>query len=100
MTMKDDWSARVFTVRVGEAVPFTVTVKGRDRWALEALIQAGPVGVTPITNPAPRISAYVFNLRALGVTIETITEAHEGAFAGHHARYVLRAAVTPEGGEA
>lgn len=98
MTMKDDWAARVFTVRKDGADPVIITVKGRDRWALETLIQAGPVGVTPITNPAPRMAAYVHNLRALGVPIETITEAHEGAFAGHHARYVLKAVVVPEGG--
>ena len=56
--------------------------------------------MTPITRPAPRWSAYVHKLREKGVPIETITETHEGAFAGHHARYVLRATVTPEGGDA
>ena len=100
MTMKDNWAARAFTVRNDGADPVIITVKGRNRWTLEALIQAGPVGITPITDPAPRVSAYVFNLRRLGVPIETITETHEGAFAGHHARYVLRASVTPQGGEA
>lgn len=98
MSEKHEWAARVFTVRKDGADPVIITVKGRDRWALEALIQAGPVGVTPIANPAPRMAAYVHSLRALGVPIETVTESHAGAFAGHHARYILRAVVVPEGG--
>jgi hypothetical protein len=37
----------------------------------------------------------------LGVPIDTIHEKHEGEFPGTHARYVLRATVTPdtEGGK-
>lgn len=100
MSEKDDWTARAFAVRKDGADPFIIIAKGRNRWALQALIQAGPEGVTPITRPAPRWSAYVHKLREKGVPIETITETHEGAFAGHHARYVLRATVTPEGGDA
>jgi hypothetical protein len=73
--------------------PFQIVVSGRDRWALEELRKAGAKGCTPIKNPALRWSAYVFNLRGHGVEIETITEAHEGDFPGHHARYVLRAGV-------
>jgi hypothetical protein len=74
--------------------PFPVTVSGRDKWALDRLRKAGRKGCTPITEPAPRWSAYVFNLRTLGVEIETIHEPHEGQFPGHHARYVLRSAVS------
>jgi len=74
--------------------PFPITVSGRDKWALDRLRKAGRKGCTPITEPAPRWSAYVFNLRALGVEIETIHEPHEGQFPGHHARYVLRSAVS------
>lgn len=77
----------------------SVSVKGRDRWALEALMSAGTRGCTPISNPAPRLSAYVFNLRALGVPIETVHERHEGLFAGTHARYVLRCQIVPLDGE-
>lgn len=73
--------------------PFTIHLKGRDAWALDRLREAGPKGCTPITEPAPRWSAYVYNLRGLGVPIETVTEPHGGNFAGHHARYVLRAVV-------
>lgn len=72
-----------------------ITVLGRERWALECLMAAGPKGCTPIMNPAPRWAAYVHGLRALGVEIETISERHDGPFAGIHARYVLRSHVRP-----
>ena len=80
--------------------PFTIEAKGRDAWALDRLHEAGPKGCTPITEPAPRWSAYVHNLRALKVPIETLHEPHGGEFSGTHARYVLRGTVTPmtEGG--
>lgn len=65
-------------------------VKGRNAWALLELIKAGPLGVTPIDNPGPRWSAYVFNLkRENHLSIETHYEGHRGAFPGTHARYVL-----------
>ncbi|WGW04536.1 winged helix domain-containing protein [Tropicibacter oceani] len=75
--------------------PFRIVVAGRNRWALERLRASGAKGCTPITEPAPRWSAYVWNLRELAVEIETITEPHGGDFAGHHARYVLRSQVSP-----
>lgn len=53
------------------------------------LVEAGTTGVTPVTRPAPRWSAYVFVLRELGIPIETIREPHEGNYPGTHARYVL-----------
>lgn len=81
------------TFRLNGEGPF-LTAKGRDAWCLMALIAAGPKGCTPIERPAPRWSAYVHNLRNLGVLVETIHEPHSGPFAGHHGRYVLRSAVT------
>jgi hypothetical protein len=36
----------------------------------------------------------VYDLRKLGIVIETIRERHDGPFAGEHARYVLRSPVT------
>jgi hypothetical protein len=72
----------------------TLTLDGRVAWALLQLICAGDRGCTPITNPAPRWSAYVFKLRRLGIVIETIHEPHGGPFAGTHARYVLRSPVS------
>lgn len=68
-------------------------VTGRNAWALVELHRAGPRGVTPIDVPGPRWSAYVFNLKAMGVDIETVHESHGGRFPGSHARYVLRSHV-------
>tara|TARA_R110000824_G_scaffold399843_1_gene606006 strand:- start:94659 stop:94967 length:309 start_codon:yes stop_codon:yes gene_type:complete len=77
---------------VGRILPDgqTFTVKGRNAWALLELIKAGTQGVTPIDNPGPRWSAYVFKLkRENHLSIETRHEGHRGAFPGTHARYVL-----------
>lgn len=63
---------------------------GRDAWAIAQLIEAGPLGCTPIEHPGPRWSAYVHKWRKRGLPIETIRESHGGAYAGSHARYVLR----------
>ena len=71
-----------------------MTIIGRDAWALHQLSLAGATGCTPITNPGPRWSHYVFKLRGMGFDIETVTESHEGQFAGHHARYVLRSSIS------
>lgn len=71
-----------------------LTVDGRNAWTLDQLYRAGAVGCTAISNPAPRWSHYVFKLRGMGFDIETITEAHSGQFAGHHARYVLRSPIS------
>lgn len=70
-----------------------ISFRGRDAWALDALIQAGERGVTPIERPAPRWSHYIHRLRQAGLIVETIHEAHTGAYAGHHGRYVLRSVV-------
>jgi hypothetical protein len=77
--------------------PFTIEAKGRDAWALNRLIEAGPKGCAPIEQPAPRWSAYVHRLRELGIPIETIWESHGGPYAGKHGRYVLRADVQKGG---
>lgn len=69
------------------------TVNGRAAWALDQLMQAGDRGLTPVSNPAPRWSHYVWLLRAEGVVVETVDEPHAGAFAGTHARYILRSPV-------
>ena len=66
---------------------------GRFAWTLNELVVAGERGCTPIDQPAPRWSHYVFRLRRDGVSIETIDEKHGGTFSGHHARYVLRSKV-------
>lgn len=81
----------VLDVKVGDR---TLILNGREAWALKALIERGENGVTPIDNPAPRWSHYIFKLRGYGIAIETINEPHGGPFSGTHARYVLRSPVT------
>lgn len=89
--VQQNQSARkAFRVEQGDNFPIKIWVSGRNRWALEQLIEAGPKGVTPISHPGPRWSAYVHNLRQIcGLDIETIHEPHGGPFSGTHARYVL-----------
>jgi hypothetical protein len=68
-------------------------LKGRELWALQNLIDAGISGCTPIDNPGPRWSDYIFKLRRRGIDVETVTEAHGGPYKGTHARYILRSVV-------
>lgn len=75
-----------------------IDVLGREAWALLQLIEAGARGCTPIDNPAPRWSHYVWLLRGDGFKVETVDESHAGPFAGSHARYVLHDVVTLDGG--
>src|ERR1700682_5550448 len=65
----------------------TLDLKGREAWSLHELIRSGAAGCTPIDNPAPRWSDCIFKLRKRGLNVETIHEAHKGAFAGTHGRY-------------
>jgi len=69
--------------------PSECIIKGRDIWALRELVRAGAVDATPINYRGPRWSAYVHNLRAVGLYIETVRETHGGPYRGTHARYVL-----------
>jgi hypothetical protein len=75
------------TIEIGGGLK---TIRGREAWALSELVSHGNVGVTPIERPAPRWAHYVHKLRRAGIHIETVDEKHSGAFAGTHARYVLR----------
>ena len=93
--MKQNFALPAYDVHKTTGEKLRISVKGRDRWALDCLIRAGRNGCTPIDTPGPRWSAYVFSLREIGIEIETITESHGGDFKGHHARYVLRSTVTP-----
>lgn len=95
MTPIYSWGHRAYAYRNSNGMKICFVVKGRDRWALECLRSAGSEGCTPIDNPAPRWSAYIHNLRKLGLPIETIHESHGGPFSGTHGRYVLRCAVSP-----
>ncbi|MGQ3300183.1 winged helix domain-containing protein [Reyranella sp.] len=88
---------RRYFVQESDAARFIQPV-GRDAWMLDRLLEAGPAGCTSLENPAPRVSHYIFKLRSVyGLDIETITEPHDGLYAGHHARYVLRTRVTALG---
>ncbi len=82
--------------------PRTFELKGRLGWTMYQLAQAGPRGVTPLECPALRWSGYIFDLRKMGIPIETEMEEHAGAYRGRHARYRLTcdATVTLVGGEA
>lgn len=77
-------------VRLGEK---TLVLSGRKAWALNELLQVGSVGLTTLSNPAPRWSHYVWLLRGDGFVIESEPETHGGPFAGHHARYRLASPV-------
>ncbi len=69
---------------------------GRDAQTLQALIDAGPVGITSqdVGGWAVRLSHYVFKLRSVyGLNIETIEENHGGNWPGKHGRYILRSDV-------
>lgn len=81
------------TFQTGNGGDTRHTVTGRDAWALLELHRAGEMGCTPLDNPGPRWSAYVFNLRQLGVSIATVNESHKGPFPGTHARYVLQSPI-------
>ncbi|WP_394154509.1 hypothetical protein [Loktanella salsilacus] len=89
------WGDAPYTIVNLDGTTAHILVKGRNRWALNCLSTAGNIGCTPVNNPAPRWSAYVFNLREMGVQIETIHEPHGGDFGGLHGRYVLRSLVLP-----
>lgn len=70
----------------------SVRCTGREALTLLTLVERGSAGVSGVDfpgGPAYRLGAYVFDLRGMGVGIETRFEEHS---VGHHARYVL---VTP-----
>lgn len=89
------WGARPFTVTRSDGRVLRIEVKGRARWALERLIEAGRRGCSTVDDPAPRWAAYIHKLRSAGLEIETVNEAHHGPFEGTHARYVLRCLALP-----
>ena len=71
----------------------TIRATGREAWTLRNLIDAGSKGVSGLVQIGPRLSAYVFDLKRMGIDIEARREPHGGPFPGHHARYVLRSPV-------
>lgn len=95
MSNKSKYRIKVHHLKLDGSTAVT-NLAGREAWAMNELALAGDDGCTPITRPAPRWSAYIHLLRRRGFAIKTITEPHGGAFAGHHARYVLCDKVTVE----
>jgi len=70
-----------------------IRLVGRFAQTAEALIKAGPRGVTALdlSSWAVRLSHYIFILRKdYGVDITTKMEPHDGPFPGRHGRYVLK----------
>ena len=80
------------TFRVYEADGATRLIKpvGRDAWMLGKLVTMGSRGLTTLEQQAPRTSHYIWKLRhTYGLNISSEEEAHDGPFAGSHARYRL-----------
>jgi hypothetical protein len=78
-----------FNVYEGETVR-TIVPPGRVGWALGELIAAGGTGITSMENPAPRLAAYIHKAKhVFGISIESLTETHDGPYPGKHARYRL-----------
>jgi hypothetical protein len=88
---------QLYLVYHDDGDPFEIRASGRFDWALDELIKAGPRGIIPMENPAPRWSAYIHGLRSLGIEIDTVMEPHEGPFPGKHGRYVLQSLVLKGG---
>ncbi len=82
-------------IETGET-PITLNLKGRLAWTMLELVKAGEKGITPLHNPAPRVSHYVMTLRRKGVDIDTDMQPHGGALTGEHGVYRLKSAVTIE----
>tara|TARA_R110002074_G_scaffold195293_1_gene361522 strand:- start:344 stop:628 length:285 start_codon:yes stop_codon:yes gene_type:complete len=82
--------------------PRMLELDGRLGWAMCQLAQAGAHGIETVKRPAPRWSAYVHELRSMGIPIETEMVAHGGPYPGRHARYRLAcdASITILRGEA
>lgn len=67
----------------------TIHCNGREALTLLTLVERGSKGVSGVDfpgGPAYRLGAYVFDLREMGVGIETGSESHG---IGTHARYKL-----------
>ena len=76
--------------------PIMLHLQGRLAWTMLELVKAGDKGITPLHNPAPRVSHYVMTLRRKGVAIDTEMQTHGGAFPGEHGVYRLKSVVTIE----
>jgi hypothetical protein len=81
---------QTFLVHEADGSTRVIRPVGRDAWMLGKLIAVGARGCTTLEQPAPRTSHYIWKLRhTFGLNISSEEEAHDGPFAGHHARYRL-----------
>lgn len=95
------WGRAIYSVQDGEGEAREIQLMGRDRWALEMLIQAGSRGLTAIEMNGPRLHAYIFDLRhEHGLQIVREDEPHGGDFPGHHGRYFLKSKVAQKAAQA
>ncbi|MDX0911939.1 hypothetical protein GOL41_17385 [Sinorhizobium medicae] len=73
-----------------EPCGFPVTFVGREAYTLRKLIDAGERGISSIDQVGIRLSHYVLKIRRAGITVETVSISHGGAFPGVHGVYKLR----------
>jgi hypothetical protein len=71
-----------FALHGAEGSVRILELASRKNWAMAHRMAAGGTGRTPLNHPDPRRSDYVFDLRCRGVDIATLTEHHDGPFAG------------------
>lgn len=95
MALRNTLGHAQFTIKYDCAEFRTVLLSGYNRWALETLIAAGGKGCIPLELPAPRWSAYIHNLRRVGVPIATFAEPCSHSEKRKRCRYVLAASVEP-----
>src|SRR5258708_8356336 len=66
-----------FIVHDGDGRVRQIEPVGRDAWALGELVLAGIDGCTPIDQPGPRCSHYVWKPRTMhGLDVDTTTQQH------------------------
>jgi hypothetical protein len=85
---------RAFPKVLGQSESGLIRAVGREAETLLMLVKAAPLGVRAYDfegGPPFRLSAYVHDLRRMGLVIRTDKEPHPG---GLHAVYVLETAVS------
>lgn len=87
--LTQNWAPKKCVIYIDPTNPFTISIQGRELWALTKLLESGATGCTAQQVGAARLAAYVHKLRNRGIRIETNSEPNRGDFPGSHARYVL-----------
>lgn len=89
MTLSKLHSYLGLIIRNGTVAPRYVIPKGRPRWTLKPLLQAGLKGYKPITQLGPRSPDYMVERGKAGSDIGAIHQSHDGQSPSTHARYVI-----------